>query len=127
MYNRIKGKYKGSAVPVPKHDTKKAYKGSGGQAPSIYNPNTKWCEVRFTLRLLYSWGKKHGYPLARRLGGPLSWSGPLLLQRIKLYAPRLWPVIILTELSQYKTGVKMIFSDSIPNLEEVIRIIKSVP
>jgi hypothetical protein len=83
-------------------------------------------EVRFTLWLLYSWEKKHGYPLARRPGGPQSWSGPLLLQRLKAHAPRLWPVTILTELSQYKTGVKTKFPDSIPNFKEAIRIIKIV-
>jgi hypothetical protein len=59
--------------------------------------------VRAGSHYLYSWEKIHGYPLERRVGGPQSWSGPQLHQRIKPHAPRLWPVTILTELFQYKT------------------------
>jgi hypothetical protein len=50
--------------------------GSGGTAPLILDPGTRWrWVVSFTPRPLYPKGKSPWYPLDRRKGGPQSESG----------------------------------------------------
>jgi hypothetical protein len=53
-----------------------AYWGSGGIAPRILDPGTRWrLVVSFTPRRLYPYGKSPWCTLDRRLGGPQSRSG----------------------------------------------------
>jgi hypothetical protein len=84
-------------VLLTDHHAMKAYWGSGGIAPHILDLSTRWRSVvSFTPWPLYMQRKSPWHPLARRLGGPLSWYGhgdeknsqPLLRLKPPIIQPR---------------------------------------
>jgi hypothetical protein len=67
---------------LTKHHAMKTNRRSGGTATSILDVGTRWMwRVSFTSQPLYLQGNNPRYPLDRRLGGPQSRSGRVLVYR----------------------------------------------